>query len=236
MDEEDIIADARQAEEEIRREGRCVKRGPVMKKAHSIFLLLLLVFLIIVMVVPYSGVKLDPEPRDVPTAEQLLPANIDELASQNPGMIAGTRGNYRTLVLSGHPAIRSMASRIATISCPASDICYAKAMFQFVQENHQYVGDPPDEYLESPFETLYNGGADCDGLAILLANLVSGAGISTRFAFVPGHVFVQVKIDDAPRKYKQKDGWISIDPTCVGCDFGETSYSTAKQEKVFVYV
>jgi transglutaminase-like putative cysteine protease len=79
------------------------------------------------------------------------------------------------------------------------------------------------------------GGADCDGLSILLANLEMAIGVPTRFAFIPGHSYVQVKIDAAPKKYKEADGWISLDPTCRHCDFGEVPYSTMNKNKEYLY-
>jgi hypothetical protein len=199
-------------------------------------IVLVLALLIILMVVPYEAVRLDPEPKNIPSLQAVMPTDIDSLRNISGPLSTEARANYARMMFSDHQAIKNMASKIATDSCPANDICYAKAMFTFVKSNMQYVGDPPSGYLENPFETLYQGGADCDGLAILLANLESAVGIPTRFVFVPGHVFVQVRIEDATRKYKEKDGWISIDPTCTECEFGELPFGSKDQVRDFLYV
>ena len=74
-------------------------------------------------------------------------------------------------------------------------------------------------------------------MAILLANLLLSVGVNTRFAFVPGHVYVQVKIDEAKQKYKGEDGWITLDPTCKSCSFGQVPMGTwGKEVKDYLYV
>lgn len=206
------------------------KRNP-----FSYLLVLILILLIIMMVVPFYGIKLDPEPKGIPLMSQIVPGNIDKLAKDMPGLPANSSASYLKLLVPDHQEIRTLAARIATSSCRQSDVCYAKAEYYFVRDNIQYLGDPPDDYLDSPFETLNIKGADCDGMSILLANLELAIGIPTRFAFIPGHVFIQVKIDSAPKKYMEKDGWISLDPTCNTCEFGEVPYSTMNKEKSFLY-
>jgi hypothetical protein len=241
MKEEDLIKEAERALKEL--EAKRAHRGhEKIKKSiitrrnpFSYLLVLVLLLLIIMMAVPYYGVKIDPVPKNIPTPSEVMPYGIKELANQTPGLSAGSRANMLRMLEPDHQAIRNMAARIATTSCRESDVCYAKALFYFVRDNFQYVSDPPNNYLESPFETLYSGGADCDGLAIMLANLELAVGIPTRFAFIPGHVYVQVKIDDAPKKYKEDDGWISMDPTCDSCEFGEVPYTTLNKKKEFLY-
>jgi transglutaminase-like putative cysteine protease len=191
--------------------------------------------LIIMMVVPFYSIKLDPAPRNIPAFSSVAPQDLASLSKEFPGLPSDSRSNFLKQLVPDHQAVRNMAARIATSSCRESDICYAKALFYFVRDNIQYVGDPPNDYLESPFETLYIKGADCDGMAILLANMELAVGIPTRFAFIPGHVYVQVKIDSAPNKYKENDGWISLDPTCNTCEFGEVPYSTMNKQKEFLY-
>lgn len=207
-----------------------------LRNPFSFLLLLILVLLIIMMVVPYRAVKLDPEPRDIPTLNEVLPENIAELRNISEDLTKEIRANYNILLYPEHPMIRNMAAKIATESCNQNTVCYAKAIFYFVKDEMQYVGDPPKGYLENPFEVLYQGGADCDGLTILLANLESAIGIPVRFAFIPGHVFLQIKLDDAPKKYKGQDGWISLDPACSYCEFGELSFKTFNdQNRFFLY-
>ncbi|MBU2561130.1 MAG: transglutaminase-like domain-containing protein [Nanoarchaeota archaeon] len=241
MEEEELIKEAEQALRELEKKHtrpgteKIKKRENGRPNPFAYLLVLVLLLLIIMMVVPYYGIKIDPVPKDVPTLAEVMPYGISILANDTAGIPGGSRADFLRLIMPSHQSVRNMAARIATASCRESDVCYAKAIFYFVRDNLHYVGDPPNNYLESPFETLYSGGADCDGLAILLANLEMAVGIPIRFAFIPDHVYVQVKIDDAPKKYKEEDGWISLDPTCNDCEFGEVPYSTLNKRKEFLY-
>ena len=242
MKEEDLIREAEEALHEIeQKDSRHHKIGKIQseEKKHNPFaylLVLILLLLIIMMAVPYYGIKLDPTPKDIPTREDILHFSSSVAMDEVPSITEGTRADYKKVIVPQHSGIRNTAVNIATSDCKSSEICYSKALFYFVRDNFQYIGDPPSEYLDSPFETIRTGASDCDGLAILLANLQLAVGIPTRLAFIPNHVYIQVKIDDAPKKYKEEDGWISLDPTCKSCDFGEVPYSTQNKRKEFLYV
>jgi hypothetical protein len=54
-----------------------------------------------------------------------------------------------------------------------------------------------DEYPRFPFETLYNGGGDCEDSSILLAALLNDMGYGVVLIELPGHMAVGVKGDDA---------------------------------------
>ena len=242
MEEDELIKEAEQALKEIEETKSHRDIGkikyPVVKKTNpfTYILALVLLLLIIMMAVPFYSIKLNPEPKNIPSVQEIMPVNIEKLVEDIPGLQSSTKANYNQMIIPSHQSIRNMAAKIATTSCPQSELCYAKAMFYFVKSNFQYVGDPPNDYLESPFDTLKTGGADCDGLAILLANLEAAVGIPVRLAFIPNHVYVQVKIDSAPNKYKEEDGWISLDPACKNCEFGEIPYTTMNKQKEFFYI
>lgn len=231
MKEIDLVRDAELAVKELDKE-----KGIKSKKPFAYLLVPLLLLLIILMVVPYYGVTLDPEPKNIPSLSALVPENIQLMVDNAPGVPKASIADYKKVILPDNPNIRLLASKITTQSCNQNTLCYAKSFFYFTRNDLNYLGDPPDEYLESPFETLQLKGADCDGLSIFLANLALAIGIPTRLVFIPGHVFVQVKLDTAPRKYKEKDGWISLDPACKTCDFGELHYSIAEQRREFLYL
>jgi len=76
-------------------------------------------------------------------------------------------------------------------------------------------------------------GDDCDGHAVLLANLLQAVGLNTRFVFVPNHVLLQVWLPDAAKRYKVSDDWIYLDPTCQSCSFGELPQQYVDSEKRF---
>jgi len=159
---------------------------------------------------PFWGLKDDSWPSSTPT--------IDEVYQSAPVVINKTSSREYVL-MPNDPLVKQVATRIATYGCGSSTICQAKAEFFFVRDNFLYVAET-DEYIQLPREMLSTRGGDCDDHAVLLANLLQGVGIPTRFVFVPGHVFVQAYIPDAPRRYKT-DGWISLDATCKSCGFGD---------------
>ncbi|MFC1723040.1 transglutaminase family protein, partial [Nanoarchaeota archaeon] len=171
-----------------------------------------------------------PEPKNIPGLE-VLPSGLEELSRVEDHSSVELRSSYRKMMMPEHPGIKTTAARIVTTACDEGRVCYAKALFYFVRDNFEYVSDPPKGYLENPFEVMLQRGSDCDGMTVLLANLLQGAGVTTRLVFVPGHVFPQVKIDEASRKYQEKDGWITLDPTCKSCDFGEVPLRTWNAEK-----
>ncbi|MFH1064306.1 MAG: transglutaminase-like domain-containing protein [Candidatus Woesearchaeota archaeon] len=243
MKEEELAKQAEQAMQEIHKKAahhetekfdddseKDEKRNP-----FSYLLALMLILIMIMVLVPYYGIKLDPEPKNIPRLEEVIPSDIDQLAASIDSIPSAERANLRNLMLPTNDGIRKTAKRIITSSCDENELCYAKALFYFVRDNLYYVGDPPNEFYENPFETMQTKGADCDGLSILLANLESAVGIPTRFAFIPGHVYIQIKVDSAPKKYKEADDWISLDPSCSDCEFGEVPYSTENRRKEYFY-
>ena len=212
--------------DEIKEEVEEEKRSPLVY-----ILALFLILMLILWIVPYYSVKLDPEPKNIPTKESILPANITA-GERNTTLI--TRNEFLNLLNPNDPLIKQTASKIATQSCSSEKVCQAKAIFYFVRDNFDYVSDPRTEYVESAREVLATGGSDCDGMAVLLANLEMAIGIETRFVFIPDHVYVQIKLDEAMKKYKTDDGWINLDATCSYCEFGEIPYQNIESKKSYV--
>ena len=192
---------------------------------------LFMVLLLILWIVPYYSVRLDPEPKNIPSKESILPANIT-VGERNTTLI--TRNEFLSLLNPNDQLIKQTASKVASQSCSSEKICQAKAIFYFVRDNFDYVSDPRTEYVESAREVLATGGSDCDGMAVLLANLEEAIGIETRFVFIPDHVYVQIKLDEAMKKYKTDDGWINLDATCSYCEFGEIPYQNIESKKSYV--
>ncbi len=192
---------------------------------------LFLVLMLIIWIVPYYSIKLDPEPKNIPEKESILPANIT-IEKRNTTFV--TRNEFLSLLNPNDQLIKQTASKVASQSCNSEKVCQAKAIFYFMRDNFDYVSDPRTEYVESAREVLATGGSDCDGMAVLLANLEQAIGIETRFVFIPGHVYVQIKLDEAMKKYKTDDGWISLDATCSYCSFGEIPYINVKKTKYYL--
>lgn len=203
------------------------EKDPWYKGPIKIILGLFLLLLIVLWLVPYYGVKQNPEPSYIPTIEEL---NIPELE------IPKIASEKITAYIQITPEIKQVADKIVTLSCPQTHkICNAKAIFYFVRDNLKYVNDPLFmEYYKTPQEVLKSSSADCDDFSILTASLLQSIGFQTRFVFVPGHVYIQVKIREAKSSYKEEGDWINLDPTCNNCGFGEIHYKYAGSKKNYL--
>ncbi len=204
-----------------------------VKRPHPflvIMLTLIVLLVLVLMVVPYYGIRLDPRPTNVPNASILSQFNF----TNHPP--AGNLRTIRLLIASSDPQIKQLADMIVRQSCDGdSDVCYAKALFLFVQRNIQYVPDPMfTEYIQHPYETLRTRTGDCDDYAVLFASLSRAVGIPTRIVMTSTHMFDKIYLDDAPRYYKDSDGWIFVDPTCSDCAFGQLAPSIASQNMTYL--
>ena len=191
---------------------------------------LLLILLIIIMVVPHYGIKYNPEPKNIPT--------YDEIFTEMPSVKNTTehsvysKEDFQKFMKPNNPYIKTSADKISTQSCRDNRICYAKAIFYFIRDEFNYINDPRNiEYVKTAEETIISRGGDCDDLSVLLANMLESIGIETEFVFVPQHVFIKIKLNEALNKYKDDEGWIYLDPACSYCSFGEMSLSSFKNIK-----
>jgi len=226
MNEEDIRQEAIEISRELDEEKDDRKRNPLVFIGASI-----LVFLIILWIFPHYAVKIDPSPERIPAISEVVP---DGLSIGNGSSRIDNKNDFLKFLDPNDAQIKQTADRIVMIACPNGNrICHAKAMFYFVRDNFNYVSDPPDEYVKTAKESLATAGGDCDDLAVLLSNLEQAVGITTRFVFVPNHVYVQLYLPEAAGKYRE-DGWVTVDATCNNCDFGEQSFRYKDSRKVFV--
>jgi len=211
------------------------------KKSKHIFLdrffiiivALFIIILLILWLVPFSNIKVDPNPKKIVKIEEL------ELNFPNSTGLNYSNRNYLLLLDPTNPFIKNTANRISILSCPnvnkQEKVCYAKAIYYFVRDNIQYVNDPVSrEYLASVSETLQSGAGDCDDHAIALANLLQAIGLETRYVFIPGHVFIQVKLEEALKHYKYDGDWINLDPTCKSCKFSKISLESEQARKDYL--
>ena len=174
-----------------------------------------LILLIILMIVPYYAVKLDPEPTNIPLIAEVLPQDIQY------SNYSITLNQLNQFVIPSDPTIKFVANKIATTACDGNIICQSKALFYFVRDNIEYVADPINiEYIEHPTTVLLSGGADCESGSILLASLQEAIGVDSQLVIISGHVYVRIKLDEALSKYK-KDNYIYLDWTCSNCEYGE---------------
>jgi len=186
-----------------------------------------MIFLILLIVVwifaPYI-VKVDPEPHYIPTINEVV---ISNLTIESINHAIDSRQDFLRFINPNDPEIKDVAVRIASMSCNSEKVCQAKAIYYFVRDNFNYVSDPNLEYVESPKEVLVTGGSDCDGLAVLLATLELAIGVDARLVFVPEHVYVELKLDKGPGKYRE---WFPVDATCNSCKFGEAPATVAEKQ------
>jgi transglutaminase-like putative cysteine protease len=228
MNEADILREAEEIDMELR-----ANPDKLKEKQKSPLVYILAVFfalLIILMVVPYYSIRANPEPSRQILLNDVIPAGLNiPPANHTPDY----KSDYYLLVTPTNPTVKDIATQIATYGCGSNAICQAKAEFYFVRNSFAYVSET-DDYLQSPQEMLLTRGGDCDDHAIMLANLMQAIGIPTKFVFVPGHVYVDIYLEDVPRKYKNDYGWVSVDATCKSCDFGEIPQKYADVEKMYI--
>jgi len=195
---------------------------------------ILSIFLILIIVLWYVSdyaVKVDPEPKRIPTIEEAVP---EKIIIENKSTTI-TREEFLLYITPNDPVIKQTADKIAAISCDSSKICQAKAIFYFVRDNFNYVSDPfAYEYIKTAKESLVTGSGDCDDASILLANLLEAVGIRARFVFIPNHVYVQASIPEAAKRYKTEQNWINLDATCHNCKFGEIPIENEVKNKEYI--
>ncbi|MBN1157574.1 transglutaminase domain-containing protein [Candidatus Woesearchaeota archaeon] len=183
---------------------------------------LFLIFIIVLMVVPYYSIRLDPEPKRIPSIGEIVSSDFV------PGNVTWDRNNFYLFV--NPSSVKPFADKIISLSCPEGNrICYAKALFYFVRDNFNYASDPlSHEYVKSAEESLYYRVGDCDDASVLLLNLEEAIGIESDFVFIPQHVYVRIYLPEALSRYKQND-WINLDATCKECNFGDMPYKNRKK-------
>lgn len=224
ISEQDILKQAEEAEKELEKEEVASRKSPLW-----LMMALGLALLIVAMIIPAQYLGVNKNPTDIPTV-----ADIAGLLPDINNSYCYQENNFLRCLNPNDPTIKQVANKVVSTSCDSNKVCQAKALFFFVRDGIIYVSDPPREYFESPIETLTTGAADCDGQAILLANLLSSVGHTTRFVLIPGHSYVQMLLPEAPRHYKDSGNWINLDPTCSYCDFGEVPRGNKALEKTYV--
>lgn len=189
----------------------------------KLILSLFLLMLILVLLIPYYNIKINPQPSDITSKD----IGLDEMLNQNLTFPNGDRtitsqSDLNKFVTANNVLIKSIADKIVVRACSSpSQSCQAKALFYFVRNNFVYISDPVyTEYVKYPLETMINGGGDCDDLAVLTASLIQSIGIQTEFVFVPEHVYLKIYLPEED-SINSENGWFYADPTCSNCNFGE---------------
>lgn len=206
------------------------EQEPWYKGPIKIILGIFLLWLLVLWLIPQYGIKQNPEPNYTPSLKEL---NVPQLMI--PEVLESSKNNLNAYI-QVTPEIKQIADRIVSLSCEQTHkVCNAKAIFYFVKKNFDYVNDPlTREHYKTPQESFQAPVLDCDDYSILLSSLLQAVGLPTRFVFVPAHVYIQVRIPEAISAYKDEEDWISLDPTCEDCEFGEISYRYANSKKRYL--
>ena len=201
-----------------------------MHSAVKMIIVLMFIFLLIMIVIPYYSISVNPKPKNIPTLSEIhvpIP-NITQKFELK------SKYSFLSIIEPSQPDVKRISVSIASKSCLYGRLCHAKAIYYFTRDNIKYVSDPRDGYVETALETLSAGGSDCDGMAVLLANMLESVGIHTRFVLIPNHIYVQAKLPKAPRKFRDEWGWVSLDATCKNCEFGEIPSADAMAKKEYI--
>ncbi|MEM4755958.1 MAG: transglutaminase-like domain-containing protein [Candidatus Woesearchaeota archaeon] len=178
-----------------------------------------MIALVLLMIIPGYGIPADPSPKKV---EYEVLNKISLVGNDHPQNISRTLNNAQYLA-TPTLSIKQAADIISIVGCPYDEeICYAKALYAFVQQHISYIKDPVlFDFIKTPQETLISKAGDCDDQAILLASLMQSVGIPTQLIVTPNHMLIKIYLPNARSFYKDDDGWIFLDPTCKTCRFGQ---------------
>ena len=201
-----------------------------------IILALFLIFIVIVLTIPLTKLRVDPEPKHI---SYIQVNNLMNFKPNNESVKIIDTSSVKQMFMPSDSRIKETANLITNLACKGQTrqlrVCQAKALFYFVRDNFDYVNDPKtSEYLASPLQTLFTKSGDCDDLTMLLASLEAAIGLNVRLVFVPGHVYLQIQLPEALPSYKQDNNWINLDPTCSNCNFGQVVYEVEKAKKEYM--
>lgn len=193
---------------------------------------LALIFLVILMVVPHYGVKLDPEPAKTKLTEGIIGSNVSFNANVE------RIGDISKVTDLNDQEIRKAAVKIASEACKEGAenyrVCQAKALYYFVRDQYSYVLDPENqEYIEDPKEFLSVGGGDCESGSLALAMMAKSIGIDAQLVLITGHAYVRINLPEALQKYRMGD-WVYLDWTCKQCAFGEVPWKNLQPDAKYV--
>jgi len=213
LEEEEIMAEIKK-EDEKHKHGYVHERKDYWKPIKIIGAIFLILMIVVGFYLVYF-IKFDPSPGRIPTIDEVIP---EDLSVKNITDRSLSGEGWNKFYYPNDPQIKMIANKIVSEACSGGpDVCNAKALYYFVRDNVNYVKDPVTfEHIETPEEVLITGLADCDGHAVLLANLLGAVGIQNGFETKPGHVYNTFFIPGY-----RGNKWIDIDATCKHCEFGE---------------
>jgi len=202
-------------------------------------------FLLVIVVswlIPYYYIGVNPSPIYKPELLEVFNSIQDWDGVKNNYTNYSYENQYILLINDGILDTKVIADRVSSLACDYGDnyqICQAKALYYFVQNELDYIPDPVTyDYVKAPMESLASYGGDCDDAAVLLSSMLGAVGIKTRLVFVPRHVYVEAYMPNIPSYYKsyKNENWVTLDATCKNCKFGENVLKNIKADKRYLYV
>ena len=204
---------------------------------------------------PSAGSNCAESLPDAPTEPRLFRkywnslVKKESLPSGNLDERSGTGNNEYVNMVKKHynrsPLIRHRAVSLAREYPGIANWEQAKAICEWVRDSIGYVSDPlGSEYIQTPEETLNNGGGDCDDMAVLLSALLMNVRFPCALVFLQKHVYVAVYLPQAPENMRTFDSglpwpdgssshdWIGFDPTCKNCRFGDLPETDRQFESI----
>lgn len=102
----------------------------------------------------------------------------------------------------GDTAIKDIITQLNKIAID-NGTSLSKEIIDFVQDDINYLNDPNNrDYAKFPYETIYDGGGDCEDKAILMCSLLNSAGYDVCLIVFSDHVGLGVAM-----QYDVEDGY-----------------------------
>ena len=200
-------------------------KQPIRKRPIVIIAGLFIILIIVLSFIPLYNIKINPPP-DINKINnfQLSPEELSELENLSTKHYSTIKEATENMNVNNY---HSISARLATSACSSSSrLCYAKALFYYVQNKVVYINDPYSrEYVQLPQETVIYKQGDCEDLSLALAAMLESIGIDADVGVTSNHAFVRAKID-APF-WISRNGYVYLDPSSNE-DFGKISFKESE--------
>jgi hypothetical protein len=114
---------------------------------------------------------------------------IDLFKTKNEDPIIVRARPYLDKIEVNNTYIRDLAYSILTNNRGSKE-SIINTIYRFIIDNYDYISDPDDiELIKTPFETIEDGGGDCEDLTILINSILENIGIKTYLAMNETHAY-----------------------------------------------
>lgn len=204
MTDELFFEDAREAVEDL--------KDPQKSKLLIWVLIPIVLLVFILSIVPFYSIKVNPPPdRAAVDNFAITSAEKAKLELINYAPTSSIPEAIKQVAVSDY---RDIAVRLSTSACKvSSELCYAKAIYYYVQGKASYVSDPKVQYVQSPAETLLNSGGDCEDKSLAVAAMLEAIGIDADVGVTSDHAFARAQLSDAPFWLRRNSDYVWLDPS-----------------------